>query len=96
MERQIDNMLGNQNKIERERSGVNFIHTFPTGYNVGRRPTATEQNVPAYTIFGVFFIVLTLASSFLQEKKDGTFQRILPPRYPKPLFSSENSCLTTL
>jgi ABC-2 type transport system permease protein len=33
--------------------------------------------VPAYTIFGVFFIVLTLASSFLQEKKDGTFQRIL-------------------
>jgi len=77
MERQIDNMLGNQNKIERDRSGVNFIHTFPTGYNVGRRPTATEQNVPAYTIFGVFFIVLTLASSFLQEKKDGTFQRIL-------------------
>jgi len=77
MERQIDNMLGNQNKIERDRSGVNFIYTFPTGYNVGRRPTATEQNVPAYTIFGVFFIVLTLASSFLQEKKDGTFQRIL-------------------
>ncbi|MBP1698115.1 MAG: type transporter [Deltaproteobacteria bacterium] len=83
MERQIDNMLGNQNKIERERSGVNFIHTFPTGYNVGRRPTATEQNVPAYTIFGVFFIVLTLASSFLQEKKDGTFQRILAAPLPK-------------
>jgi ABC-2 type transport system permease protein len=43
----------------------------------GRRPTSTEQNVPAYTIFGVFFIVLTLASSFLKEKNDGTFQRIL-------------------
>jgi ABC-2 type transport system permease protein len=77
MERQIDNMLGNKNKSERERSAVDFIHTFPKGYNAGRRPTATEQNVPAYTIFGVFFIVLTLASSFLQEKKDGTFQRIL-------------------
>ena len=83
MEKQIDNMLENQNKIERERSGVNFTHTFPTGYNVGRRPTATEQNVPAYTIFGVFFIVLTLASSFLQEKKDGTFQRILAAPLPK-------------
>jgi ABC-type multidrug transport system permease subunit len=77
MERQIDNMLGNKSKSERERSAVDFIHTFPKGYNAGRRPTATEQNVPAYTIFGVFFIVLTLASSFLQEKKDGTFQRIL-------------------
>jgi ABC-2 type transport system permease protein len=43
----------------------------------GRRPTSTEQNVPAYTIFGVFFIVLTLASSFIKEKHDGTFQRIL-------------------
>jgi ABC-2 type transport system permease protein len=77
MERQIDNMPGNQNKSERERSGVDFIHTFPKGYSVGKYPSSTEQNVPAYTIFGVFFIVLTLASSFLQEKKDGTFQRIL-------------------
>lgn len=42
-----------------------------------RQPTSTEQNVPGYTIFGVFFIVLTLASSFIQEKNDGTFQRIL-------------------
>lgn len=42
-----------------------------------RRPNSAEQNVPGYTIFGVFFIVLTLASSFLQEKNDGTFQRIL-------------------
>ena len=77
IEGQIDDMLGNKNKSEHERSGVDFIHTFPKGYDPGRRPTATEQNVPAYTIFGVFFIVLTLASSFLQEKKDGTFQRIL-------------------
>jgi ABC-2 type transport system permease protein len=42
-----------------------------------QRPTSTEQNVPGYTIFGVFFIVLTLASSFIKEKNDGTFQRIL-------------------
>jgi ABC-2 type transport system permease protein len=77
MEGKLDPLLGDTWVSERESSGVDFIHTFPKGYNVGRRPTATEQNVPAYTIFGVFFIVLTLASSFLQEKKDGTFQRIL-------------------
>ena len=77
MEGQLDNLLGDTNVSGRERSNVDFIHTFPKGFNAGRRPTATEQNVPAYTIFGVFFIVLTLASSFLQEKRDGTFQRIL-------------------
>lgn len=48
-----------------------------------RRPTSTEQNVPAYTIFGVFFIVLTLASSFIKEKNDGTFQRVLTAPLPK-------------
>jgi len=76
-EGQLDNMLEDPDISERGKSGVDFIHTFPKGFNAGRRPTATEQNVPAYTIFGVFFIVLTLASSFLQEKRDGTFQRIL-------------------
>jgi ABC-2 type transport system permease protein len=85
MEGQLADMLGERNASER--SGVDLVHTFPKGFNVGRRPTATEQNVPAYTIFGVFFIGLTLASSFLQEKKDGTFQRILAaPLYKTALL----------
>jgi ABC-2 type transport system permease protein len=67
----------NQNVSEWKKSRVDLVHTFPKSYQLTRRPTATEQNVPGYTIFGIFFIVLTLASSFLQEKKDGTFQRIL-------------------
>jgi len=49
----------------------------PRSMEKARKPTSTEQNVPGYTIFGVFFIVLTLASGFFHEKRDGTFQRIL-------------------
>jgi ABC-2 type transport system permease protein len=56
---------------------VVFVSGPPRGMGSGRHPTATEQNVPAYTIFGVFFIVLTLAVSFVLEKKEGTFQRVL-------------------
>jgi ABC-2 type transport system permease protein len=56
---------------------VVFLSGPPKGMGTGRHPTATEQNVPAYTIFGVFFIVLTLAVGFVQEKKEGTFQRML-------------------
>ena len=51
--------------------------TSPRSMERSKRPTSTEQNVPGYTIFGVFFIVLTLASGFIHEKRDGTFQRIL-------------------
>jgi ABC-2 type transport system permease protein len=49
----------------------------PRDFKFDRLPSAVEQNVPAYTIFGVFFIIVTLASSFLKEKSEGTFLRIL-------------------
>ncbi len=77
MEKQFERILEDTHQDGVDRSRVVFVNASPKGFSAGRRPTATEQNVPAYTIFGVFFIVLTLASSFLREKQDGTFQRIL-------------------
>jgi len=77
MEKQFERILEDTTQGNPDDSMVVFVNASPKGYSAGRRPTATEQNVPAYTIFGVFFIVLTLASSFLREKQDGTFQRIL-------------------
>lgn len=73
----FEGIFEDSNKDGVDGSRVVFVNASPKGLSAGRRPTATEQNVPAYTIFGVFFIVLTLASSFLREKQDGTFQRIL-------------------
>jgi ABC-2 type transport system permease protein len=49
----------------------------PRGAENNRRPRTTEQNVPGYTIFGVFFIVLPLATGFMRERHEGTFRRIL-------------------
>lgn len=49
----------------------------PSGSTAPERPTATQQSVPAYTIFGVFFITLTLATSFVREREDGTLTRLL-------------------
>jgi ABC-type Na+ efflux pump permease subunit len=77
MEKQFEKILEDTTQGNPDDSRVVFVSASPKGFSEGRRPTATEQNVPAYTIFGVFFIVLTLASSFLREKQDGTFQRIL-------------------
>jgi len=77
MEKQFEKILEDTTQGNPADSRVVFVSASPKGFSEGRRPTATEQNVPAYTIFGVFFIVLTLASSFLREKQDGTFQRIL-------------------
>lgn len=77
MENQLEPLMGDEKIHRPDGFHSSLIHTFPRDYHIIRRPTATEQNVPAFTIFGVFFITLTLASSIMQEKREGTFQRIL-------------------
>ena len=43
----------------------------------GPLPTSVQQNVPAWTLFGIFFIVLPLAGSLIKERRDGTLSRLL-------------------
>lgn len=58
-------------------SEILIKETTPAQFNITRFPNAVEQNVPGYTIFGVFFIVQVLATSLLREKQEGTFRRLL-------------------
>jgi ABC-2 type transport system permease protein len=46
-------------------------------------PNSVQHNVPAWTIFGMFFIVVPLAGSILKEKTEGTSFRLrsLPGNY---------------
>lgn len=39
-------------------------------------PNAVQHNVPAWTIFAMFFIVLPLAGSMVKEKNEGSFLRL--------------------
>jgi len=86
IEKQFVGMLERAGASGDAASAVEFVHAAPEGFTSERRPTATEQNVPAYTIFGVFFIVLTLASSFRRERQDGTFQRLMAAPLSKAAF----------
>jgi ABC-2 type transport system permease protein len=49
----------------------------PAGMRVQKFPDAFQQNVPASTLFGIFWIVSLLAQSVLEEKRVGTFRRLL-------------------
>ena len=42
-----------------------------------RPANSTQQNVPAWSLFGVFFIVLPMAGSFIKERLCGVQQRML-------------------
>ena len=38
---------------------------------------SVQHNVPAWTVFGMFFIVVSLAGSIIKEREDGSYLRIL-------------------
>ena len=56
---------------------------FATEMGFSVQPTAVQQNVPAWTIFGIFFIVLPLAGSIISERNSGTLKRlqVMPVNY---------------
>jgi ABC-2 type transport system permease protein len=42
-----------------------------------KRPTAAQQNVPAWALFGMFFIVVPLSGSLIRERQTGAFTRLM-------------------
>ncbi len=46
-------------------------------------PTAVQHNVPAWTIFGMFFIVISVVGNVMKEKKEGSSFRLhtMPTSY---------------
>jgi ABC-2 type transport system permease protein len=76
-------------QIALEVNGENVVslkQVAPAQMKIDVEPDTYQQNVPGYTILGVFFIVGTMASSILQEKREGTFRRLLVAPLPKPIL----------
>lgn len=40
-------------------------------------PNSVQHNVPAWTIFAIFFIIIPLATNIIKERNDGSLNRIL-------------------
>ncbi len=49
----------------------------PAGMTVEQFPNTVQQNVPGWTLFGVFFIAQLVATSIVEEKKVGSFRRLM-------------------
>ena len=58
----------------------------PSEMEVEVSPDTYQQNVPGYTVLGVFFIIGIMASSILEEKREGTFRRLLVAPLPKSIL----------
>lgn len=56
---------------------ITFKEIVPTVNNQEIRPNSVQHNVPAWTLFAIFFIVIPLSINIVKEKSQGTFVRLL-------------------
>lgn len=49
----------------------------------GKNPNASQHNVPAWTLFAMFFTVISISSNLVREKRSGSFARlrVMPTNY---------------
>jgi ABC-2 type transport system permease protein len=59
-------------------------------------PNASQHNVPAWTVFAMFFVVLSLGSGIVREKVNGSFVRLktLPTSYLVAILSKQVTYVT--
>jgi ABC-2 type transport system permease protein len=73
-------------------NGKAEINQVPVSKNGSiKAPNATQHNVPAWTIFAMFFIIMSLSGSVVREKVSGSFIRLktLPTNYAVGLLSKQ-------
>jgi len=59
------------------KDAVVFSEVFPSYHEVERIPTSAEHNVPAWTVFAMFFIIIPLTASMIIEREAGSQFRLL-------------------
>lgn len=71
--------------------GIQITEEAVTKDGSGMIPNATQHNVPAWTIFAMFFIVTSLGSNIVLEKTSGSFIRLktMPTAYYISLISKQ-------
>ena len=60
------------------KSFISFKEFTPTNTNNSKVeiPNSTQHNIPAWTLFAIFFIILPLSINMVKEKNQGTFVRL--------------------
>src|SRR5690606_7853080 len=57
-------------------SFITFAEIMPKNNNEDMIPNSAQHNVPAWTLFAIFFIIVPLSINIVKEKSQGTFVRL--------------------
>lgn len=62
--------------LNNEENFITFKEINPKGEEKELIPNSTQHNVPAWTLFAIFFIIVPLSINIVKEKNQGTFVRL--------------------
>lgn len=60
--------------IEFKQSAI--IHTQYAQLTDNQKPTSTQQSVPSWIVFGLFFVIIPMSTIFISERKQNTLMRL--------------------
>jgi ABC-2 type transport system permease protein len=72
----FQDQLGEGNASFEQKSFITFKEIVPKINNKEIIPNSVQHNVPAWTLFAIFFIVIPLSINMVKEKTQGTFIRL--------------------
>jgi len=86
-EKQLPESL--ENEMLNNKTAINEVPVSKDGTR--STPNATQHNVPSWTIFAMFFIILSLGGGIVREKESGSFIRLktLPTSYAVAMLSKQ-------
>ena len=75
---QLETLTGAKTNISKKNlETIVFKETFAYKKETSIKPNSTQHNVPAWTMFAMFFIVIPLAGNMIHERDNGSFFRLL-------------------
>jgi len=77
IKKMIDSMTMYNDKVKASKPN-DMIHMHYLYRDGDKRniPTATQQNVPAWIVFSMFFVIIPIATLLITERQDGTLARL--------------------
>lgn len=73
----FQNQFGEENTQFEQKSFITFKEIIPKINDKEILPNSVQHNVPAWTLFAIFFIVIPFSINIVKEKSQGTFVRLL-------------------
>ena len=72
----IEKITGKKNNDNFPAHNLKIVEKATGHFAKTKLPNSTQHNVPAWTVFAIFFIVIPLSGQIISERNDGTLNRL--------------------